>query len=69
MTVEILKVIIALCAINSIEDNKSDWMEFKKMQKLQRECRVYYYNCFEEKKKGSMAIFERHIIECDEEKK
>ena len=65
MTVEILSAIIVICGVNAIEDNKSDWMEFKKMQKLQKECRVYYYNCMGPSRLWSTG----KLTKCDKEKK
>jgi hypothetical protein len=49
MTVEILALIVSLCRITSVEDNKSNWTELKNVEKYQKECRVWYIDCFNKK--------------------
>jgi hypothetical protein len=49
MTLEMLRLIIAICAVNSLEDKRGNWTEYDKLEKYQRECRVYYYDCLKEK--------------------
>lgn len=56
---ELIQIIVMTCSINSLEDNKSNWTEFNKMMKLQRDCRTYYYECVKRKR----------FIQCDMERK
>lgn len=67
MTLEILKVIISLCAINALEDTKGKWTELDKIEKYQKDCRVWYIRCYEGKNIGppsdkiKQCIIERKI--------
>lgn len=40
MSLEVLKIIVMLCNINSLEDRKSRWTELQVVEKYQRDCRV-----------------------------
>lgn len=61
MTLEVLKIIILICSTTSVEDNSSNWSEFKQMQAHQRECREELYKCFDAAKGDSVS----RILSCD----
>lgn len=64
---KILTMIISLCQITSVEDNKSKWTELKNVEKYQKECRVWYMDCIEKKAGISMYKLD-HMIECMKER-
>lgn len=59
----IITLIISLCNITSVEDNKSSWTELKNVEKYQLECRVWYMDCVENLAKINECKTE-HIEKC-----
>jgi hypothetical protein len=64
MTVKILALIVSLCQITSVEDNKSNWTELKNVEKYQKECRVWYINCY----KKATGITHNKLTTCIEKR-
>ena len=56
MSLEVLRVIISLCAINSLEDTKGKWTELPVIERYQKECRVWYIDCYSAVLKKSNAF-------------
>lgn len=44
---KVLKMIIMLCAVNSLEDTHGKWTELHNIEKYQRDCRVWYIDCYD----------------------
>lgn len=49
MNLEVLKLIIMMCSINSLEDTNGKWTELHVIEQYQKDCRVFYIDCFEKK--------------------
>jgi len=45
LSLQTLTLIVSLCQISALEDNKSKWTELKNVEKYQLECRVWYMDC------------------------
>lgn len=61
---EILKIIIMLCSINALEDSKGSWTELPKIEKYQKECRVWYIDCY----KKATGITHNKLTTCIEKR-
>lgn len=66
-SLKILTMIISLCQITSVEDNKSSWTELQKVERYQRDCRVWYIDCYE-KNFLTINISEKNIAKCMRER-
>jgi hypothetical protein len=62
ISLEILTMIISLCNISALEDNRSKWTELAKVEKYQKECRVYYIDCYEKNYKNLKNIHGKHWV-------
>jgi hypothetical protein len=56
MSFEVLKLIIMMCSINALEDSRSNWTELPKIEKYQRNCRVWYIDCYKRKEGNDRLI-------------
>lgn len=62
ISMDILKAIILICSTTSVEDSSSSWSEFRKVQKEQKHCREYYYECMNGNNIPSK------LVKCDKER-
>ena len=56
-------MIISLCNVSALEDNGSKWTELAKVEKYQKECRVYYIDCYEKNYKN-LKNNQEAIVKC-----
>ena len=64
MSIEILRLIISLCAINSLEDTKGKWTELPVIERYQKECRVWYIDCYKKVTDQSKNYGAQSLTEC-----
>ncbi len=66
MNLEVLKLIIMMCSINSLEDTNGNWTELHKIEQYQKDCRVFYIDChkkYHNKDKWGWVALEKCIKE------
>jgi hypothetical protein len=68
VTLEVLTLIISLCGITALEDNRSKWTELQNVEKYQNKCRVYYIDCHKKQEKLYKTDAEKITI-CIRERK
>ena len=76
ISLEILTMIISLCSISALEDNRSKWNELAKVENYQKQCRVSYIDCYiknlkaNKKRHGNILIHDHEaIIKCIRDRK
>lgn len=66
MGYELLAMVISLCSIQALEDQKSKWTELQVVEKYRKDCVVWYIDCIDkEPGKGLAGIkHTEHLISC-----
>ena len=64
LSFKVLTLIISLCNITSVEDNRSNWTELKNVEKYQLECRIWYMDCAEKDPLDFKEMPNDRIVKC-----